>query len=503
MAFRGMWGEIFGVAREVRSGLVVRPTRLAMGALPAAVVAAAGAGVFAVRKRQEQPVKDFLVTRTGFDCVGLQDAGLPTPDATRRSLLKAGASSQELAALRRAARRLRGPLDRDLVAAECLLADAAGGSSSSSVARASKGWAASQEMGGSIAERRQRLYSDLVSRWRAAGFLGEPEDVARPQPSVWAKLNPVTAEDERYGRDVGTEVALCQLAESTDGIQSVRLADWGVAADKLEQHGVVTLRGLLSPKTVAAVRQRLHIHSSILDARRGGTTDTGHVRDYNGKELTAEDEDLEPVVSAQGRLHFYLRGRELEKAVIDVQAGVMPLVWEYFAAQGYGDRRPYVSEVQLLVAVPTAVDQFWHVDNAARGVTLVVPLTPVQEDLGPEMFLPGSHHFFDTMLSLWQRARRCGASLLQSDGVAVATMAAGDAVLYDARTLHRCASNRRYDRTRIALVFRYDTERPPGVGAVGTQLVAWGGNALAGFQQLYARLPGSRAEAMQPKPPAS
>eukprot|EP00435_Cladocopium_sp_Y103_P075387 s7_g57.t1 len=38
--------------------------------------------------------------------------------------------------------------------------------------------------------------------------------------------------------------------------------------------------------------------------------------------------------------------------------------------------------------------RFWHVDNAASGVTLIVPLTPVPEDMGATLLLPGSHQLF-------------------------------------------------------------------------------------------------------------
>ena len=60
---------------------------------------------------------------------------------------------------------------------------------------------------------------------------------------------------------------------------------------------------------------------------------------------------------------------------------------------------------------------------------------------------------------------------------------AGDAFLYDSRLLHRSAANRRYDRTAAVLVFRYDFERPPGMGCVeegkegksaGSKSTTWG-----------------------------
>lgn len=423
-----------------------------------------------------------------------------SPAARQRALVEAGA---DLDALRRAAQRLRGPIERDLAAVECLLASAqtpsSGASCSSSAARAAAALGTSAEAlpVASAAEKRKQLYRDLVEAWRSAGYFAEPAERQLPRPSVWDGRNALTAEDETYGRDIGCEVPLCFLGqEASPELCSLQPQDWAPAADALDQHGAVLLRDLIPQAEVCKLRTRLHVLTSALDARARQNDKAGRqagpIREYNANLLQEEDPELEFVVSSIGRLHFYLRGRELEKAVRDVQAGALPLIWEHLSAgvPGAPTRQPYVSEVQLLISDPCASDQFWHMDNAARGLTLFVPLTPLPEELGPNLLLPGSHHLFDEELQLSGRLGKFFSSLLCSDGIAVAAMDSGDALLYDSRLVHRGAANRRYDRACVALVFRYDFDRPPGFGPVGTCLVSWTGTLLAGFQRFYSKLPG-------------
>merc|ERR1719203_247581 len=130
----------------------------------------------------------------------------------------------------------------------------------------------------------------------------------------------------------------------------------------------------------------------------------------------------------------------------------------------------YVSEVQILVSDPCAVDQFWHIDNTAPGVTVLLPLTPVPEEIGPTAFLPSSHLLFGkgpgSSPGLIGRCMAFASSMLTADGVPATSMNAGDALIYDSRLLHYGKANRLYDRTRVALVFRCDFMRPPGVGVV-------------------------------------
>mmetsp|Transcript_79442 Transcript_79442/g.199645 ORF Transcript_79442/g.199645 Transcript_79442/m.199645 type:complete len:484 (-) Transcript_79442:80-1531(-) len=454
--------------------------RLGLQALPVVATATAGTAALYTRKQAYPPDAELLTRRACFECKPASTlAGrglLPSPVAVERALEEAGAN---IASLRRAAQRLRGPIERDLLEVEASLLEeksAAGG-------------------GDLVSRRRKQLYEGLVAAWRQAGFLSEPEAYHRPR-SALGGLDYVTQQDESYGRDVGCEVPLCLLRGEADqpaDPSSLTAVDHLAAASALEQHGVVLLRSLLRDADIQALRDRLHMQISALDRR--SAKGFPPVREYDASPLQDADPDLEPVVSTPGRRHFYLRGRALEDIVKGVQAGALPLVWEHLtrAAQATGlpvGRRPYVSEVQLLVTDPCAVDQFWHVDNTAPGLTLFVPLTEVPEDLGPTLFLPGTHHLLAGPPGLGSRIGALVASFFASEGVVVGSMGAGDALLYDSRIVHRGAANRKYDRTRVALVFRYDFERPPGVGVLGTQLVSWTGNVLSQMQRLYAALPG-------------
>jgi len=334
--------------------------------------------------------------------------------------------------------------------------------------------------------------------WMKAGYLAEP---VQRRTAHLAKMgvDSISNIDESYGRDIGSEVPLCLLAEGSDA-ETCRLdaEEWAAAAQALDDHGVTLLQTLLPLSKVHELRERLHVHGSALDNTKKNSTASGvaAVREYDCSPLQEEDPDLEPIQSTPGRRHFYLRGRLLEEAVKHVQTGAMPLVWEYLSRVAPDPsfpsrRRPYISEVQLIVSDPCAVDQFWHVDNTAPGLTLLVPLTPVPAELGPTLFLPGSHHLFEERTGRFSRLRNFLASVLASDGVTVGAMGPGDALVYDSRIVHRGAANRKYNRTRVALIFRYDFERPPGIGPVGSQLMSWSGNIMSGLLSSYSMLPGS------------
>jgi len=236
------------------------------------------------------------------------------------------------------------------------------------------------------------------------------------------------------------------------------------------------------------------------------------IREFNSEPLLKEDPNIEERCSSRGRRHFYVRNRSAGEALKDLQAGVLPLAWEWLVAfAGCAQERqckqassaeksqdlasapmtrlPYISETQILVAEPSAQKQFWHMDNSAPGLTLFIPLTDIPSDAGPTVFLPGTHHFFDREIGYITRAKRFCRSFLVSCGTIEGAVSAGDAILYDSRVIHYSSANRRLDRCCVAVVFRYDFERPPGLGVFGTQLVAWTGSILDLIQRFYGQLP--------------
>jgi ectoine hydroxylase-related dioxygenase (phytanoyl-CoA dioxygenase family) len=275
---------------------------------------------------------------------------------------------------------------------------------------------------------------------------------------------------------------------------TLKSEDWTEAVEALHKHGIVVLRGLLSPEQVQDLRSQLGVQGSALDRYGSRSSKDVHsllpIREFSAETLIEKDPEIEPVTSTAGRQHFYLRGGPVEKVVKHVQAGAMPLVWEHLAsAMPMEEQHPWISELQMLVTEPCAVDQFWHMDNASPGLTLYVPLTDVPENLGPMLFLPGSHHLL-TSDGLATRVQRFLGSFLSSNGLVVGKLAAGDALIHNSAIFHRGSRNRCYDRSCVALVFRYDFERPPGIGAFTAQLVSFLGSALAGMQRCYGAIPG-------------
>eukprot|EP00929_Paragymnodinium_shiwhaense_P036866 TRINITY_DN19714_c0_g1_i1.p1 TRINITY_DN19714_c0_g1~~TRINITY_DN19714_c0_g1_i1.p1 ORF type:complete len:494 (-),score=80.04 TRINITY_DN19714_c0_g1_i1:137-1618(-) len=452
-------------------------------ALPAVAVAAVGfTSALAVRKRFGQDVPDKALLGDGgratFACSSSPSRGLPSATAVQRALAQAGVTSQEMSALRRAAARFKGPIDRDLIRTEGALLEEGVGAAGPAEDAA-----------------RKAAYGKLVAKWRAAGYLSEPEGKARSR--YVEGLDMVTQQDESYGRDVGCEAPLCLLRaqgeREDEALRTLPAEQLNVVADALEKHGVVRLKGLVGPAEVRALRDRLGAESSTLDRKRLDVMGLAPIRFFDSSPLEEEDPELSGITCTQGRRHFHLRRRKLEDAVRSMQAGALPLVWEHLARtmgeEALSGMQPYLSEIQLLVSDPCADSQFWHVDNAQSGVTVFVPLTDVPADLGPTHFLPGTHHLFKENAGRLARYRSCSSSFLSADGVVVGAMHAGDALIYDARIIHLGANNLKYDRSRIALIFRYDVQRPPGYGAMGTQVVAGTGKMLAFVQRLYAGLP--------------
>ncbi|CAE7397866.1 unnamed protein product [Symbiodinium natans] len=437
--------------------------------LPLVAASALSTGALILWKQQVPPKGDLLAASCTFRCTA--DSRLS--GSVVEQLREAGAGAAEVAALRRAAQRLRGPIERDLMRAQL---------------EAEK------------LQDKRHLYVQLVEEWRQAGFFQEPLEAKRPRAAN-VGIDLVTQIDESYGRDIGSEVPLCLLEEKAGSDpasvrRSLTPEEWQAAADALEVHGVAILKGMLTLKEVGELRGQVHLHSSAMDiARSRGPPEAVPVREFKAEALQAEDEELEPYMSAPGRQHYYLRGRVFEEAVQAAQRAAMPLVWEVLcrqhAAAGYPlTKRPYVSEVQLMTSDPCAVDQFWHMDNIAPGLTLVVPLTAVPEDMGATLLLPGSHHCVGQEQGVVSKARAFLRSMLSANSRPAVTLELGDALLYDSRLLHRTAANRRYDRMAAVLVFRYDYDRPPGIGLLASQLYSWWGNALSGFHRFYCRLPG-------------
>jgi len=423
-------------------------------------------------------------------------------DLCQKSLKAAGGDVQ---ALRQAATRFMGPLERDLLVVEGIL-EAKGSNQPEDLSLAERlavrlGSAGAEVLkisssSGAAAEVRKQVYAAVLARWASDGYL------ATPPPKQSKILNPITLSEDSYGRDIGSELPCCRLRDSgvDDPVNTLDAQGWMQASESLQSTGAVLLRSALAASQIEELRQRLGVHMSALDVRRQ-TVPFPPIREHEASALLAVDPELEPSQSSPGKKHYTLRGKALESVVTGVQAGLAPLLWEQLAqiASDRGlprSKRPYLSEVQLVISEPCAAEQFWHIDNISPGLTVYVPLTAAPEEMGVTQFLPGSHFFFAKHLSIFRRIANWGSSCFASDGITGATMDAGDALIYDSRVLHRTSANRLYNRTRVDLVFRYDYERPPGITITDTHTLMIAGQVLSALLQFYRKLPGAqRAEA--------
>ena len=193
-----------------------------------------------------------------------------------------------------------------------------------------------------------------------------------------------------------------------------------------------------------------------------------------------------------------------------------------------GGRRYYLSQLQLLDSRPGSENQIFHVDNARRGITILIPLVDVGMGNGPTELYPRSHRLFPDKGDAGvgaeaeagaeagaeaeagngetgvregmaigaagaggrgSRGEEGGGGLFPCSpsrvleylrtaserpipGVLRGCCPAGAALLYDSRTLHRGGANPSTE-PRPCLILRYDPDDapPPGIGVVGTFVV--------------------------------
>ena len=146
------------------------------------------------------------------------------------------------------------------------------------------------------------------------------------------------------------------------------------------------------------------------------------------------------------------------------------IVQSYFAYHGI--KRYEITDAQFLNAYPSSTNQIWHRDNKFKGLTAIIALDDVTSN-GCTELLVGTH-MCDTLSSLirWSLS----STSEDSDGidackVLLGCLDAGDAILYDARVMHRGRGNNCPDeRERPVLVLRWDATRtpPPGCGLIVT-----------------------------------
>lgn len=134
-----------------------------------------------------------------------------------------------------------------------------------------------------------------------------------------------------------------------------------------------------------------------------------------------------------------------------------------------------LTEIQLVHTRPGAGTQIFHVDNAAKGVTIAIAIDPICSARGVTQLVGSSHALFSTEVPIAERARAALRTRLVSP-----ELSRGAAVLFDSRLLHRGMGNTSGE-DRPLLILRFDAPEtpPPQVGRLGTIALAALGRAAA------------------------
>ncbi|CAE7547498.1 unnamed protein product [Symbiodinium natans] len=261
------------------------------------------------------------------------------------------------------------------------------------------------------------------------------------------------------------------------------------------EDGAILLSDAVPLEAVDALRHQLKIGPAPRPVREVPTREV----------LALTASTTPPQEPSTGRRHFLLRGTVLaEESLVPLLAPLMPLVLRFFeefrpdaapgrllqGAIGAEERPPrlFLSECQLLISDPGAVPQMWHRDNLMPGLTIVLPVSEVTSELGPTELLPGTQHLLRGAGGLGS----CFRSLGRAGGaLAPAPLRPGEALLFDARLLHRGLGNRSYSNCRVVVVMRLDMldTTPPGATVAQTTVARIFGKLLQGLSYAYGFLP--------------
>ena len=164
------------------------------------------------------------------------------------------------------------------------------------------------------------------------------------------------------------------------------------------------------------------------------------------------------VQSTQGRYHRTSFDAAAKEHIAAVRQFVDPVAKAFFGDSAWPN--VVVSQCQFLASQPGSPAQFYHQDNAQRGLTVLIPLTAVSLPMGPTQLLPGTHSLNPSS------SLAAAASLLPRlarQEPCKAEAAFGQMLVYDSRTLHRGMANLS-QQARPVLVLRYDHKHTPPPG---------------------------------------
>lgn len=158
-----------------------------------------------------------------------------------------------------------------------------------------------------------------------------------------------------------------------------------------------------------------------------------------------------------GRLHYdmlpsatFISSKEVRDLISEL---IEPIATDLMDMT-HPDGQLMMTTLQVVDSLPGSALQIWHSDNAEKGITVVIPLVDLTIQNGPTELITGSHCLFENV--------RCNMSHV------LPLLSAGDALIFDARTLHRGGANQS-DTSRAILVVRFDNKKtqPPGMSVIG------------------------------------
>lgn len=251
------------------------------------------------------------------------------------------------------------------------------------------------------------------------------------------------ASDEALAEKVAAQVAVMRTATSGPvvGMPADEVASGPTAAcATFDQRGLLRVDGALSPTTAAELLAEVNValERELSRAGRGGLPS-----------------DVFGNVYCKGNrydLKLPLEG-VAAKALKEAVGSMRP-----FLELAAGGGRARLCEFAVLVSDPGSARQPVHPDTNYRRdrcvVTSFVALQDVAADMGPTVFIPGSHTA-SAHLAFREAGERGGAALEAPHGVA--TLGTGDATVFDSRLLH-CGGGNESDRRRVLFYFSFEVE---------------------------------------------
>lgn len=196
----------------------------------------------------------------------------------------------------------------------------------------------------------------------------------------------------------------------------------------------------------------------------------------------------DPLITPQWVSALSQLGGEIkhDKKIRKASSHLGDIAKEYFAHHGIEQDKYGITELQLLNAENNSNHQIWHRDNAGGpGLTALIALEDIGSN-GPTEILLGSHESLKSMDEKSQNEQLYAATADIRSSILLATLNAGDAILYDARVLHRGRGYHDGSNNRPVLIIRWDVHDtpPPGTGFIGTQLAIVKGTLLVSYETI-------------------